>query len=126
MFKPQRSRAETLSFLQDPEPAPSLDRSAKYKEALKWLDEKARELKVSTADPAYDLMIQTLGERYDTLNDAWTDGTDSEFVQAIREHAAAGLKALKIGIERENDSSEQKGQITSERQVFQLAREVFA
>lgn len=78
----------------------TLDRSAKYKQALFWLDAKATELRVTTNDPAYAFMIEILDIKYDHLNDVWIDAGDESFLQALREYAIAGLKALRNGIKK--------------------------
>lgn len=75
---------------------PPLDRTAKYKQALKWLNVKAIELQITTNDPAHDFMVEALDGKYNHLNDAWCDAGDEDFLQALREYAAAGVRELRV------------------------------
>lgn len=100
----------------------TLDRAVKWKQALRWLDAKAMELRVTTNDPAYGFMLEALDDRYDILNDAWCDATDEEFVQALREYAAVGVRALRVGIESEDEVAERRDEVVSAGQVFRERR----
>jgi hypothetical protein len=65
-------------------------RSALYKQALRWLDEK-------TPEEATERVTAALGRQdvLDSLNEAWCDGSFEEFRAALREYIGAGLRAMK-------------------------------
>jgi hypothetical protein len=65
-------------------------RSALYKQALVWLDEKTPEgatQSVTAALCRHDVL--------DSLNKAWCDGSFEEFRAALREYIGAGLRTMK-------------------------------
>lgn len=122
MFSPTKTREQVLSLLEPtaPEP-PALDRTAKEREAYRWLLTRARDLKVTRNDSAHKFMEQILRERRPALEDAYHDTSDDEFLQALRHWTAAGLKALRCGIEAEDELLERDGRVRSEGQAFRLA-----
>ena len=65
-------------------------RSALYKQALHWLDQK-------TPEQAKERVTDTLCRQYvvDRLNKAWCDGGFEEFREALRAYIGAGLRAMK-------------------------------
>jgi hypothetical protein len=75
----------------DPLHGPGWDgRSALYKQALRWLDEK-------TPEEATERVTAALSRQdvLDSLNEAWCDGSFEEFRAALREYVGAGLRAMK-------------------------------
>ena len=123
MLKRTKSKEQILTLLSDPKPLPALDRGAKEKEAVRWLHNLAKEMKVSSNDPAYDFMAEKLREHRPELEDVWQDGTDEEFRRAVKRWAAIGRKALRIGVEAEEEVMERKGEIQSVGQAIRMARE---
>jgi hypothetical protein len=65
-------------------------RSALYKQALVWLDEKTPEGATESVTAA--LCRQDM---LDSLNKAWCDGGFEEFRAALRAYIGAGLRAMK-------------------------------
>ena len=65
-------------------------RTALYKQALHWLDERIPE--EAKANVTTALCRQ---EVVDLFNEAWCDGSFEEFRAALREHIGAGLRAMK-------------------------------
>jgi hypothetical protein len=65
-------------------------RSALYKQALLWLDER-------TPKEAKEAVTQALCclEIVDPLNEVWCDGSFEEFRAALRTYIGAGLRAMK-------------------------------
>jgi hypothetical protein len=65
-------------------------RSALYKQALLWLDER-------TPKEAKEAVTQALccPEVVDPLNEVWCDGSFEEFRAALREYIGAGLRTMK-------------------------------
>jgi hypothetical protein len=65
-------------------------RSALYKQALLWLDER-------TPSEAKEAVTQALCclEVVDPLNEVWCEGSFEEFRAALREYIGAGLRAMK-------------------------------
>jgi hypothetical protein len=65
-------------------------RSALYKQALHWLDER-------TPEGAKERVTATLcrQEVLESLNKAWCDGSFEEFRVALRAYIGAGLRAMK-------------------------------
>ena len=118
MLKRTKSKEQILTLLSDPEPLPPLDRGAKEKEAVRWLHSLAKEMKVSHNDPAYEFMAEKLRENRTELEAAWKNGDDEEFRGAVKRWAAIGRKALRAGVEAEEEVLEQKGEIQSAGQVF--------
>ena len=108
---------------EDPEPLPALDRGAKEKEAVRWLHSLAKEMRVSHNDPAYEFMAEKLRENRTELEDVWKNGDDAEFKQAVKKWAAIGRKALRVGVEAEEEVLERKGEIQSAGQVFRVVEE---
>jgi hypothetical protein len=75
----------------DPLHGPGWDgRSALYKQALQWLDEK-------TPEEATERVTAALSRQdvLDSLNKAWCDGSFEEFRAALRDYVGAGLRAMK-------------------------------
>jgi hypothetical protein len=65
-------------------------RSALYKQALHWLDQK-------TPEQAKERVTDALCKQYvvDRLNKGWCDGAFEEFREALRAYIGAGLRAMK-------------------------------
>jgi hypothetical protein len=64
-------------------------RTALYRQALRWLDERTpEEAKANVTDA---LCRQ---EVVDLFNEVWCDGSFEEFRAALREHIGAGLRAM--------------------------------
>jgi hypothetical protein len=65
-------------------------RTALYKQALLWLDER-------TPSEAKEAVTQALCclEVVDPLNEVWCEGSFEEFRAALREYIGAGLRAMK-------------------------------
>jgi hypothetical protein len=65
-------------------------RSALYKQALHWLDQK-------TPEQAKERVTDALCRQYvvDRLNKAWCDGDFEEFREALRAYIRVGLRAMK-------------------------------
>jgi hypothetical protein len=65
-------------------------RTALYKQALLWLDER-------TPKEAKEAVTQELccPELVNQLNDVWCEGTFEEFRAALRMYVGAGLRAMK-------------------------------
>jgi hypothetical protein len=65
-------------------------RTALYKQALLWLDER-------TPGEAKEAVTQALCclEVVDPLNEVWCEGSFEEFRAALREYIGAGLRAMK-------------------------------
>ena len=65
-------------------------RSALYKQALHWLDQR-------TPEEAKERVTAALcrQEVFDSLSKAWCDGTFEEFRVALRAYIGAGLRAMK-------------------------------
>ncbi len=65
-------------------------RTALYRQALRWLDER-------TPEEAKENVTAALcrQEVVDRLNKVWCDGSFEEFRAALKEHIGAGLRAMK-------------------------------
>ena len=98
-------------------PTPPLNRKDKLKEAHYYLRRKAREMRIATTDPAYRFMLEILGDRRPA------GGTDDEYLDALRSYTKDGLRALRVGVEAEEEVMERKGEIQSAGQVFRMASE---
>ena len=91
---------------------PQINRKAKLKEAHRYLRRKAREMRITTKDPAYRFMLEVLEDRRPV------DGTDDEYLEALRSYAKAGLRALQVGLGAEEDVAEKRAEIVSEGFLF--------
>ncbi len=65
-------------------------RTALYRQALRWLEERSPEEAKENVTAA--LCRQ---EVVDLFNEVWCDGSFEEFRDALREHIGAGLRAMK-------------------------------
>ena len=65
-------------------PNPQINRKAKLKEAHHYLRRKAREMRITTRDPAYRFMIEVLEGRRPA------GGTDDEYLEALRKTTEVG------------------------------------
>ena len=67
-----------------------MGRTALYKQALRWLDER-------TPEEAKERVTATLCKQdvLENLNKAWCDGGFEEFREALRAYIGAGLRAMK-------------------------------
>ena len=65
-------------------------RTALYRQALRWLDER-------TPEEAKERVTTALcrQEEIDRFNEVWCDGSFEGFRAALREHIGAGLRAMK-------------------------------
>ncbi len=65
-------------------------RTALYRQALRWLDER-------TPEEAKERVTTALcrQEEVDRFNEVWCDGSFEGFRAALREHIGAGLRAMK-------------------------------
>ena len=65
-------------------------RTALYRQALRWLDERTPE---EAKENVTDALCRQ--EVVDLFNEVWCDGSFEEFRAALREHIGAGLRAMK-------------------------------
>ena len=65
-------------------------RTALYRQALRWLDERTPEEAKENVTAA--LCRQEVVDRF---NEVWCDGSFEEFRAALKEHIGAGLRAMK-------------------------------
>ena len=65
-------------------------RTALYRQALRWLDERTPE---EAKENVTDALCRQ--EEVDRFNEVWCDGSFEEFRAALKEHIRVGLRAMK-------------------------------